>query len=394
MSASLVCPSPKKIQLKLIASLLFMAVSTASTAETQGDRIRAEEVVTERNSAESPPQNLLTKAVSPSVGAAAQRPIASSNNLELELDALNRHVESQNILFTTFLTAIGLLITLVGLVFPLMTYFLNIRPAQETLKEARATIEHMEKRFAELLSQNRRGELDKTIKTLQSSNPIEAPFAATALQIGIINQKPTESQIAKIVNIARDTENDLVRSSIIQLLAFHKSQPISTFYKELALDSGQLEKHKVTIGQYLIASGDKKVWSAVKKTVSVHPNPLNILMAMIRGVMAYDDSAAKQFLDDSELVLKLGPGTRRDFLRSLLSSGQTLEIVKNSCLENSITDPEAITIWSTTEGGEVEVQKLEKADLVIIYEGNNKRDRIKHDDPDFHKKTALYNPAV
>lgn len=327
----------------------------------------------------------------------SRSPDASPKSSELDqlaLELINQKVEAQNWLITRGLTAIGLLLAVVGLIFPAASYFLNIRPAQETLKEARQTIDSLDEKFADLLSSYRQKELDGAIRTLQESEGLEAAYAANALQLALIGRQATDDQIGQLVHVARGTDDSDMQRTLYLLLAAHKTRPVATLFRDLVSDLSQVETHHQAVGQYLSHSGDVATWGVLKAQLLEHGTPSKLITSLANAARSLSRNSIHRFADDRDLVFALGPGARRDLYSNLSRSGSDTIDLSQTVLGQSVQRIDVVTLWRTKEGRQVEVTIPDDAEQMIIYQAAGRKQHVSSNDPRFSELMAQYDSSV
>ena len=257
---------------------------------------------------------------------------------QLDLDLINKKVDAQSSVITLGLSFIGTLLVIIGLVFPSATYFLSILPAQKALKQAQETMGSMDEKFADLLASHRSREIDGAIKSLQSSDGFDVFYPATALQLALITQQATDSQVSEIVHLARRPEVKEIKEVLIQSLAMYQTSPVSTLFGDLSDDTELLKEHFQAIGRYLELSNDDEVWHRLKQRLKTLDDPANMILKLAKVSRKQKKGSEKRYVNDKELVESLDFATKSKLYSSLEGSNFNKDILSSSLLHKFIKD--------------------------------------------------------
>lgn len=264
---------------------------------------------------------------------------ASLATNQLALDLINQKVDAQNLLITLGLSIVGILLGVIGLLFPLVSYFMNIKPAQEVLKQAQETMNAMDEKFAGLLASHRSREIDGAIRSLQCSDGFDILNSFTTLQLALFAQQASDSQVSEIVHLARKLEGEeaqVVQPVLIQLLAAYKTAPVSTFFCDLSSDTDSLKEHLQAIGRYLELSDDDEVWSRLKQQFKADAHPEQMISKLADVSRKQKKGSEKRYVNDEELVKSLSAGVRNNLYSTLKGSDFDQEILLSSLLHQSL----------------------------------------------------------
>lgn len=193
------------------------------------------------------------------------------------------------------------LIGLFGIVFPTFLYFVQIKPAQDALKEAKLLVskldEKFEHSFEKHMAESKNKLINQAIESFESQIEQSLPTAYTLLDTYKI-EKFTTSQINKLLKFLQSDEyHNENKTFFATILSMQSSNDIENYFANLLKN---------------IPADDKCIWGAIyfaknKKTeyfdliASVVLNGYS-LVGMISSLSYYSKEFALQLLDNEKLI--------------------------------------------------------------------------------------------
>lgn len=127
------------------------------------------------------------------------------------------------------------LLALFGLVFPALLYFVQIKPAQDALKEAKLLQIKLEtdfeKSFEEHFNKSKIKAVDQAIESFENSNEQQLPTSLVVLDT-YKSEKFNDFQILKLLNLSRQEDNNY-KPFFANIIAFQKSVYIESYFVDL-----------------------------------------------------------------------------------------------------------------------------------------------------------------
>ena len=140
----------------------------------------------------------------------------------------------------------GILIGLFGLVFPMLLYFVSIKPSQEVLKESKQLIkkieEDFEKSFEEHLKKSKNKLVNQAIESFEKQSEQVLPTSYTILDT-YKSEGFTELQVIKLLKLLkRDDIEKSDKTFFASLLNYQEDENIENYFVELINNNPSDEK--------------------------------------------------------------------------------------------------------------------------------------------------------
>lgn len=140
----------------------------------------------------------------------------------------------------------GILIGLFGIVFPMLLYFVQIKPSQEVLKESKQLIkkveEDFEKSFEEHLKKSKNKLMNQAIESFEKQSEQVLPTSYTILDT-YKSEGFTESQVIKIIKLLKREDIDKSdKTFFASILNFQEDENIENYFAELIKNNPADEK--------------------------------------------------------------------------------------------------------------------------------------------------------
>lgn len=249
--------------------------------------------------------------------------VKNDNKLEARLDSLDKKIEQieksysdkvieeykdLNSLYkdlnNLYYNGFSILATLFGIIFPLATYYLQIKPSMDSIKETKALMkkidEDFEKSFEDHLRKSKNRLIDQAIESFIRHDDQILPTNYTLLDI-YKSEGFSESQVTKLIKALKNQDsNNLNDSFIAKLLIFQEDINIEDYFENLIKANPRDEK--CIWGALYFATYDKK--EHMDLVAEVVLNGYN-LISMISSLANVSKEFMLAFLNNSLLAEKL-----------------------------------------------------------------------------------------
>lgn len=215
---------------KLACAVLLLALSEPSAATTPTNPSAGPVVTDARNppslgSADVRPGLQIDSELRPATEVVKQ---ARPRVLPDETARVERAFEAYKDHTNAMLALIAVLLGLVGVLFPIVTYLTSVLPGNRIIDEARRTLASLDERFVELAAAHQHRLIDEAIKRLASESEHVRQSAATYLALSV-HHAFSDRQIFDIC-AAADQAPTLIRSQLFSVLAGRDSDYITNLF--------------------------------------------------------------------------------------------------------------------------------------------------------------------
>jgi len=161
--------------------------------------------------------------------------------LKERIEQASDTINNQNSLvsgFSVIYTIITIIIALLGISLPILTYFFGIRPSQKALADFEKNIDQ---KMGEYLENSRNNQIDQAIENLSGDNQELIISAINFLSI-TNHQGFKENQIFKMFKILRESNlDDPKKGTIANLLSSKKNIYATDFFKNAIFTTGNVK---------------------------------------------------------------------------------------------------------------------------------------------------------
>lgn len=161
--------------------------------------------------------------------------------LKERLEQASDTINNQNSMvsgFSVIYTIITIIIALLGISLPILTYFFGIRPSQKALSEFEKNIDQ---KMGEYLENSRNDQIEQAIENLSGSN--QELIISSINFLSITNHQGfKESQVFKIFKVLRESNLDDAKKSVLaNLLSSKKNIYATDFFKSALFVNGNVK---------------------------------------------------------------------------------------------------------------------------------------------------------
>jgi hypothetical protein len=161
--------------------------------------------------------------------------------LKERLEQASDTINNQNSIvsgFSLIYTIITIIIALLGITLPILTYFFGIRPSQKALSEFEKNID---KKMEEYIENSRNNQIEEAIENLSGNNQELIINAINYLNI-TAHQGFKETQIFNILKVLRESElDDSKKGAIANLFISKKSSYATDYFKSAIFLKGNIK---------------------------------------------------------------------------------------------------------------------------------------------------------
>lgn len=278
---------------------------------------------------------------------------AKVKNLENRINKLEKERQSYDIvkeykdLNNIYNNGFTILIGLFGIVFPALLYFVQIKPAQDALKEAELLLKKIdddfEKSFEEHINKSKNKSIDLAIASFENSNEQSLPTSHLVLDT-YKSEKFSEIQILKLVNLLKKEDRDNHNKEFFAtILTFQKSKDIENYFVNLIKNT---PKDKICIwGAIYFANNNKTEYFNLIASIVINGYNLG---GMISSLSYSSKSFAIQFLHNEDLANNMALSDILTFC-VYMEKDEHPRISKESIVETPIWKKFKTTITSTNK---------------------------------------------
>ena len=180
--------------------------------------------------------------------------LSQSQNPNLE----EQIIKEYNNIFSLFSIGFTVLLGLFGLVFPIMIYFIQIKPTQESIRETKSLLNKLENNFEqsfrEHFKKNRVKMVDEAISNYESQNTAFISSSYSTID-SYKNEGFTELQIVRIIKILKSQSEDKDKDFLARMLLFQEDINSEYYFQDLIRNNPK--DNKCIWGALYFATYDK-----------------------------------------------------------------------------------------------------------------------------------------
>jgi len=224
----------------------------------------------------------------------------------------------------------GILIGLFGFAFPILIYFIQIKPSLDVAKESRALLkkidEDFEKSFEKHLRKNKDFTIEQAISKIELYNGNSLPTNFTILDT--YKDEPfTDVQITKLIRLLNKTELEPGVKEFIADILSHQNNPMVEDYFVSIMEIPDY-KRLFGVVQFSKFNHKKHIDKVVKLILSGHS------LGNIHEHIKYGSkSFLKKLMNNEKLTLEISEDLMRsfkDYVENYSNDQNDLEIIKSS----------------------------------------------------------------
>jgi len=341
-------------------------------------------------------QNQAAKVVA--APAKPQTVVVTDPLLSIKIDDLTRRIDGiqtqsrdEGSFLTLGLTVITVLIAVIGLLFPAVSYFLSIRPAEKAIADANKAIATLDQRFSELLKKNRETEIDRALSAIADPSAVHVNLATATLTFALLSRAFSTRQIDELVNILRGMIRNDTRLQLMGLLVLSPQPSATQYIKDIAL-SDAFEQFPSPVLQYCAAVNEESLQALIKNKIIKSRNIESHLNNFANAAWSHSTEAANRYLNDKDFWRAVGPAARYNLIRNLRQQEGIKAIVEDTFLAQiTSSQGQVVTLWKTqADGGAIEVTEPANADEIRLVSKDGSMQHVSKSDGRFETLKAEY----
>jgi hypothetical protein len=236
--------------------------------------------------------------------------INSIKENQLSIDLIQEYKDLNNLYSFGFTILLGLF----GIVFPILLYIIQIKPAQDALKEAKQLLakidENFEKSFEEHLRKSKIKQIDLAIESYERNDDQNLPTSYIHLE----NYKSeifSKIQIFRLLALLNRSDIDGENKEFFaRLLTFQQSNEIEKYFVDLI--TGNPKDKKCIWGALYFANNAKKEHLNLVSDIVLHGHPL---VSMLSSLSFHSKGYAIELLQHEKLAKNLKDNDIINFCR-------------------------------------------------------------------------------
>jgi hypothetical protein len=237
--------------------------------------------------------------------------------LEERLKQASDTISCQNSLFDGFgvlYTIITIVIALIGIALPILTYQFGIKPSQLALKEFE---NNAEKKMEEFITKTRNKQIEQAIENLKSQNQELKSNAITFLSL-TQHQGFTDEQLYKLFLLLKsDSIDQSIKGTIVNSISSRKSDFATDYFSEAIKDSKNINIKFAAI-RYFAIIGIENYLNVFRDLISNAVDKNTEFITLLTYVFSSNKNSVIPILNDKELIDKLDDNTLK-MLKSSMS---------------------------------------------------------------------------
>ncbi len=242
--------------------------------------------------------------------------------LNQRLEQASETISSQSSLLSGFgilYTIITIVIALIGVALPILTYQFGIRPSKEALKEFKINADNIIKSY---LKETRQKQISQSIEDLKGDNTEKQAQAISFL--AVTQHEGFNDQ--ELFEFYRLIKSGKVNSQFTNTIAYLLSSKTNQYADEIFSDTEllKLDAIKHSAFQYFIKAGVKNYIQPLKKFLENNENQRNDFFMLL--ALSGDESSQIVILNSNELVDTLTSETLKNLNRTMTNLLQTMKL--------------------------------------------------------------------
>lgn len=253
--------------------------------------------------------------------------------LEERIKQASDTIANQNSLFDGFgvlYSIITIIIALIGIALPILTYQFGIKPSQEALKEFE---NNAEKKMADFLAKSRNKQIEQAIDNLKSQNQELKTNAITFLSL-TQHQGFTDEQLYKLFLLLKSESIDQTTKGTIAYSISNRKSDYATDYFSTALKDPKNVNIKYAAIRYFSNIGIENHLQIFRDLISQSKDKNTEFITLLSYVYSTNRNSLLTIINDKELIENLDVKTLQALKLSLPSLKTTWQLSDNE-LEQS-----------------------------------------------------------
>lgn len=325
---------------QLVVGVLFTALTVATAGRSNAQSLPATHVPTSGIVAP-----LVQPSTQPAAAAATPDPEVEKLRGKLELETqrvelLRTNMESYKDQVNTGLAIIGILLGLVGVLLPILTYVTSILPGNKVVAEARRVLSGLDRRFVELSEKEHTRQVDEAIQRLAADDPMLRQAALTYLSLNA-HYAFTEKQLFELCEAVRTAADVNVNSPLLNVLANHDSPHVRRLLRDEVQKSGDSPFAIMYLVQNCARTNSPEARAWLTNWILSTPEGQGQLPNVLTWAVGQSLSFFQTLLDDTQIAG--GVGVRSRVLALTYARGLAKmypgaqEIIATSALASSLS---------------------------------------------------------
>lgn len=221
--------------------------------------------------------------------------------LEQRIQQASDTISNQNSLFDGFgvlYAIITIVIALIGIALPVLTYQFGIKPSQDALKEFE---NNADKKMEEFLAKTRNKQIEQAIENIKSDNQELKTNAVTYLSL-TQHQGFSNEQLFKLFTLLKSDKIDQVtKGTIAYTISNRKSDYATEYFKEAILEPKNVNV-KYAATRYFANVGIEDFLDVIRELVSSFTDKNTELNTLLIHMANTNKAAVKILINDKELI--------------------------------------------------------------------------------------------
>lgn len=235
-------------------------------------------------------------------------------------------ISSQNSLldgFGVLYTIITIIIALIGVVLPVLTYQFGIKPSQDALKEFE---KNADKKIKDYLKQTRQEQINKSIEHLKGDN-IELKGQAISFLSLTQHEGFTDNELFEFYRLIKSGK---LSETHIGTVAYLLGSRVNEYANDVFGDIELLKSNviKSSAYQYIPKVGFKNFIQPLKRLLTDNTNQYGEFYTLLIFSNMNDSKSALEILNNNELIDTLTVETLKTMKSALKSSLQNIKITE------------------------------------------------------------------
>lgn len=309
-----------------------------------------------------------------------QQELAEMQRRQSELASFSKKASD---LTSLGLMIVAVLIGVVGLLFPLVTYFTSIRPANNVIAEAKRTMEGLDNRFATLLESYRANQIEDALRRLEEGVDEERQWAANVIGSNA-DFAFSPHQVFRLTELLDHLEGPHIRYPLLNILANNPCKHSSRYFMRLAQEEGINDLHSVV--RYAVTGKDRAIFDVL---VNKSQADRQYLTMFLHNLMMVSRDEFVNLLNDKEFVAGVPVEVRQQMVMSLAAAvknaGSMVSIDDLLFVPKPNKDGYIVSFWSGSGREAVEVSDPALAEEVRLSDKQRGRKSVKRGSEEFEE---------
>jgi len=246
---------------------------------------------------------------------------------EQRLQQASDTIANQNSLFDGFGVLYGIItviIALIGIALPILTYQFGIKPSQNALKEFE---NNADKKMEDFLEKSRNKQIEQAIENIKSQNPELKSNATTFLSL-TQHQGFTDEQLYKLFLILKSADIDETTKGQIAFSISNKKSDYATEYFTTALQNNYVNIKYAAI-KYFVNIGFDNHLNIFRDLISKSENKYIELVTLLTWLYSLNKNSILTVINNKDIVDSLDQQALKTLKGALPSLNKTWRIEEN-----------------------------------------------------------------